>query len=103
MGKTRIFTDGLANGLIGSAVDGVLGEVKLTALPAGAGQHGEPGGFKARMIVRGDELDALQAARHKAFQEGAPALWSQFDAALIAVAMAFCFMVCTGKLIEALD
>ena len=68
----KLFADGLANGLIGSVVDGVLGQVELATLPAGAGEHRLPCGFKARMIVRGDELDALQAARHQAFQEGAP-------------------------------
>src|SRR5262249_50183309 len=35
----ELFADDLANGLIGSVVDGVLGEVELAALPAGAGQH----------------------------------------------------------------
>ena len=68
----QFLADGLADGLIGGVVDGVLGEVELAALPAGAGQHGFAGGLEARMIVRGEELHALQAARHQAFQEGAP-------------------------------
>ena len=47
----ELFPIGLANGLIGSVVDGVLGEVELAALPAGAGQHGLAGGLEAGMIV----------------------------------------------------
>ena len=68
----QLLADDLADREVGRVVDGVLGEMELAALPARARQHGVARGFQSGVVVGGDELDAVQAARHKAFEEGAP-------------------------------
>ena len=51
---------------------GVLGDVELASLPARTGQHGLARGFQSGVVVRCDELHALQASGDEAFEEGPP-------------------------------
>lgn len=64
--------DGLADGEGWGVVDGVLCEVELASLPGRAGQDGLAGDPEARVIVTGDETDAVEAAIGQALDELAP-------------------------------
>ena len=55
-----------------SLFDGVLGEMKLAALPLRAREDRPAGGPQSGMVVGGDELDAAQAAGDEAVEEVAP-------------------------------
>ena len=53
-------------------VDGVLGEAEPTPPPCRPRQDGLTGGAESGVVVADHELDAAQAARDQAVEEGAP-------------------------------
>ena len=68
----QLGTDALADGGVGSVVDGVGGEVELAALPGSGTKHGPTGGTQARVVVGDDEPDAAHAARDQAIEKATP-------------------------------
>ena len=53
-------------------MDGVPGEMELTALPCRAAEDGPAGGAQAGVVVGDDVFDPAHPARLQAFEEGPP-------------------------------
>lgn len=62
----------MAPGQIGRMVDGVLGQVKLAALPFDAAEDSFSCGAQSGMVVRDNIFDAAHATLLKAFEKSTP-------------------------------
>ena len=65
-------SDALPDRNVRRMMDGVLGQMKLAALPLGPGEHCRAGGAEAGVVVADDELDAAHAPGHQGVEEFRP-------------------------------
>lgn len=68
----QLGTDALADGSVGSVVDGVCSQVELAALPNSGAEHRAASRPQSGVILGDDKLDAAHAARNEAVEETVP-------------------------------